>query len=159
MKTPQITPRQQQIYDCWLGNGQKFKATAKILGIQPEKVRQAIAAVQYKQPKAEAMYTKTVTIYDPLFDNQYIAGDKYYLVETFDERQPAKRFHGLFSESHTPMTNRGEAKAEGWLGCTDGINQTALGLFEVVDSSIEPSSATRLTLKYCGAKEKINEFH
>jgi hypothetical protein len=45
------TERQQQIYDCWLANGQKFKATAKIMGIETEKVRQAVAAVRYKLSK------------------------------------------------------------------------------------------------------------
>ena len=48
MKTPPITPRQQQIYDCWLDNDKRYKLTAKQLGTQPEKVRQAVAAVQYK---------------------------------------------------------------------------------------------------------------
>lgn len=48
MKTPPITPRQQRIYDCWLEHNQRYKPTAKALGIQPEKVRQAVAAVLYK---------------------------------------------------------------------------------------------------------------
>jgi transposase-like protein len=48
LKTPPITPRQQEIYDCWLANDKRYKPTARAMGLQPEKVRQAVAAVQYK---------------------------------------------------------------------------------------------------------------
>jgi hypothetical protein len=55
MKTPPITPRQQEIYDCWLANNHLYKPTARAMGTQPEKVRQAVAAVLYKlkQPPPE----------------------------------------------------------------------------------------------------------
>jgi hypothetical protein len=55
MKTPPITPRQQEIYDCWLANDQLYKPTARALNLQPEKVRQTVANVLWKlrQPPPE----------------------------------------------------------------------------------------------------------
>jgi hypothetical protein len=43
-----ITEHQWKIYVAWIDNDQKIKPTAIALQIQPEKVRQAVAAVQRK---------------------------------------------------------------------------------------------------------------
>jgi hypothetical protein len=75
------------------------------------------------------MASCTIQIPDPFFYDQFNPGDQVYLISWFNELEGGKNFK---IQREIPVTNMsGEERAMGWLGCTNNINKSALGLHEI----------------------------
>jgi hypothetical protein len=78
------------------------------------------------------MATKQITKHDPDLYHQYNPGDKLILVSWFNEAHPGSSGYSFHDENFMPATNSsGEIRVEGWLGCTDNINKTSLGWYQI----------------------------
>jgi hypothetical protein len=66
---------------------------------------------------------------DPSIFTSYNPGDRVYIISWFNESFPSQERFRI--QDNMPYTNRGVQRAEGWLGCTNSINETAHGLYEI----------------------------
>lgn len=100
------------------------------------------------------MSNRTIELRDPRFYDEFNPEDQVYLVSWFNELEGGTNYK---IQREIPRTNRGEDRKNGWLGCTDNINKSSLGLHEIESMEMLTRRATDGIADEVGVKVVLSE--